>query len=103
MNERNPGKIVFRSLFYSSICHGFNTGSNLRLLQDSSGLDPWECSSVELKKMLHEKVQVPVPVQDRWRLQYLATLLAQRQELHYMGAVDEEEKLTVLIDSLCIN
>ena len=80
-----------------------NTGSNLRLVQDSSGLDPWECSSVELKKMLHEKVQVPVPVQDRWRLQYLATLLAQRQELHYMGAVDEEEKLTVLIDSLCIN
>ena len=80
-----------------------NTGSNLRLVQDSSGLEPWECSSVELKKILHEKVQVPVPVQDRWRLQYLATLLAQRQELHYMGAVDEEEKLTVLIDSLCIN
>ena len=80
-----------------------NTGSNLRVVQDSSGLDPWECSSVELKMMLHENEQVPVPGQDRWRLQYLATLLAQRQELHYLGAVEEEEKLTLLIDSLCIN
>ena len=80
-----------------------NTGSNLRLVLDSSGLDPWDCSSVELKKTLHEKEQVPVPEQDRWRLQYLGTLLAQRQELHYLGAVEEEEKLTTLIDSLCIN
>jgi hypothetical protein len=58
---------------------------------------------VELKKMLHEKTQIPVPVQDRWRLQYIAALLAQRQELHYMGGFDEEENLTVLIDSLCFN
>ena len=58
---------------------------------------------MKLKKTLHEKEQVPVPEQDKWRLQYLGTLLAQRQELHYLGAVEEEEKLTLLIDSLCIN
>ena len=78
------------------------TGSNLRLVQDSSGLDPWTCSSSQLKKMLNQKEQVMVPLQDKWRVQYLGTLLAQRQELHYLGAEEQEKQLTELIDSLCV-
>ena len=79
------------------------TGSNLRVVQDSSGLDPWECSSANLKLMLQQKEQVMVPSQDTWRVQYLCTLLAQMQELHYLGAEEEKAKVTKLIDSLCVN
>ena len=73
------------------------TGSNLSLVQEESGLDPWQCSPVELKM---EKVMVPVL--DQWRVQYIATLFEQRQELHYVGAEEEEEELRELIDNLCI-
>ena len=79
------------------------TGSNLRLLQEESGLDPSECNSMELKLKLHKMEQVMEPMEDKWRVEYLATLLSQRQELHYIGAIEEEEKLSELIDSLCIN
>ena len=79
------------------------TGSNLRLVQDSSGLDPWLSTSSQLKKMLHQKEQVMVPMQDKWRVQYLGTLLAQRQELAYMGEDEEEKQVAELIESLCIN
>ena len=79
------------------------TGSNLRLVQDSSGLDPWLSTSSQLKKMLHQKEQVMVPMQDKWRVQYLGTLLAQRQELAYMGEDEEEKQVAELIESLSIN
>ena len=69
------------------------------MLQEESGLDPWECNSMEIKLKLHKMEQVMEPVEDKWRVQYLATL----QELQYIGAIEEEEKLSELIDSLCIN
>ena len=78
-------------------------GSNLRLVQDSSGLDPWLSTSSQLKKMLHQKEQVVVPMQDKWRVQYLVTLLAQMQELSYMGEDEDEKQVAELIKSLCIN
>ena len=53
--------------------------------------------------MLHQKEQVMVPMQDKWRVQYLGTLLAQRQELAYMGEDEEEKQIAELIESLCIN
>ena len=52
------------------------TGSNLCLVQKESGLDPWQCSPVELKMVVHQKEQ--------WRVQYLAILMEQRQELLYV-------------------
>ena len=79
------------------------TGSNLRVVQDNSGLDPWVCSSAKLKIKLRQKEQVMVSTQDKWRVQYLCTLLAQRQELHYLGADEEKAKVADLIDSLCVN
>jgi hypothetical protein len=53
--------------------------------------------------MLQQKEQVMVPMQDKWRVQYLDLLLAQRQELHYLGAEEEKGQITGLIDSLCVN
>ena len=79
------------------------TGSNLRLLQERSGLDPWECSSSKLKVGLALKEEVMVPVEDCWRVKYLGTLLGQRQELHYLGHEEEKGLVTELIDSLCVN
>ena len=79
------------------------TGSNLRVVQDNSGLDPWVCSSAQLKMQLRQKELVMVSTQDKWRVQYLCTLLAQRQELHYLGADEEKAKVADLIDSLCVN
>ena len=80
-----------------------STGSNIRVVQDASGLDPWRCSALELKKSLEQKEQVTVDLQDKWRIKYLATLLAQRQELHYVGDTEEKDRLNELIASLCIN
>ena len=47
--------------------------------------------------------KVMVPSQDTWRVQYLITLLGQRQDLHYLGHEKETAKVTELIDSLCVN
>ena len=47
--------------------------------------------------------RVAVPMQDRWRLPYLSTLLSQRREAYTMAMEDEEKRLTDLIDSLVIN
>ena len=69
------------------------TGSNLRFVQDASGLDPWACSALQLKEGLEQKEQVAVPMQDMWRTKYLATLLAHRQELNYIGATEKRDNL----------
>ena len=79
------------------------TGRNLRLVQEMSGLDPWTTSQGRLKTALRREEMVAVPVQDRWRLPYLCTLLSQRREAHNMAMEDEEQRLTGLIDSLVIN
>ena len=60
-------------------------------------------SGARLKEELFSKEEVEVPVQDVWRLQYLSTLLEQRQEFHYFGDEDNKQQVTLLIDSLCVN
>ena len=42
-------------------------------------------------------------VSDSWRVRYLANLLEQRQHFHYQATEEEVERLSELIDSLCIN
>ena len=77
-----------------------NTGSNLHLIRELSGLDPLCCRSSQVKQVLGEKLR-EVPAQDLWRLAYLAKLLEQRGEAHHK-MLDTRE-LTDLIDSICIN
>ena len=79
------------------------TGKNLRLVQEMSGLDPWEFGPTRVKHDLVMKETVQVPQQDQWRVGYLSRLLEERQELHYSGDKDGEERVSGLIDSLCIN
>ena len=76
------------------------TGNNLHLVKDLSGLDPWSCTSKEVKKKLAERIKL-APDQDLWRIPYLSKLLEQRGEMHYQ-MVDTEE-ITGLIDSICQN
>ena len=76
------------------------TGSNLHLVRELSGLDPWCCTSTQVKQVLGEKLR-EVPAQDMWRLSYLGKLLEQRGEAHHQ-MLDTRE-LTELIDSICIN
>ena len=47
--------------------------------------------------------EVAVDDADRWRLGYLRKLLEERQILHYAGDKTEEESISELITSLCIN
>ena len=79
------------------------TGSNLKLLEESSGLNPWEYSSSRLKEELVKREKVDIPDQDKWRVGYLATLLERRQVAHYQGLEEEEKNLDELLDSLCVN
>ena len=80
------------------------TGRNLHLIRRESGLDPWEETPAAIKKVLAEKEEnLATPIVDGWRVPYLTLLLEQRQTAHYGCMEEEEERLTGLIDSLCIN
>ena len=79
------------------------TGSNLKLLEESTGLDPWIYGSGRLKEELLKQELVEVPETDRWRVEYLGKLLEQRQQQNYLGEEYSTKELSTLIDSLCIN
>ena len=80
------------------------TGRNLRLLQTESGLDPWVQTPATIKKVLREKEDsLGIPPGNEWRVPYLALLLEQKQTAHYGAMEREVERLSELIDSLCIN
>ena len=78
------------------------TGENLRTIFEESGIDPWAVSAASVKKELSEKVTA-IPDGDEWRLPYMGLLLEQRQALHYGGHSEEENRLSELVNSLCIN
>ena len=77
------------------------TGRNLKLVERSSGLSPWDASQEKLKEAIRIKETVVVDEGDSWRIPYLSKLLGQRQELVYLG--EEVEEVSSLINSLCIN
>ena len=78
------------------------TGRNLRLIEDETGLSPWQQSPARIKQVL-TSFREEVTAADQWRPAYLGRLLEQRQEAHYSGCQKEEERLDGLIESLCIN
>ena len=67
------------------------TGSNATLLENCSGLNPWEFGSFRLKEELVKNETVDVPEKDSLGVRYLASLLEQRQVVHYQGNEEEEE------------
>ena len=52
-----------------------STGSNIKLLQEETGLDPCTVGRSVLKEALRKRVTIDVPEMDFWRPQYLRKLL----------------------------
>ena len=80
-----------------------NTGSNLSVLRDWTGLDPWTVARGRLRAALVLTDKAVVPEADSWRIGYLQQLLTARLQAHYKADTLEEERLQSLIDSLVIN
>ena len=78
-------------------------GSNLALVREKTGLDPWVAGSSELHSSLEAATTKKVPDQDFWRPQLLQQLLAARLQAHYRADGKEEERLAHLITSLVTN
>ena len=79
------------------------TGTNIRMVEEASGLSAWDCSQEKLRDAIREKELVEVEMHDQWRIPYLNKLLGQRQELVYLGHEIEETRVEELINSLCIH
>ena len=68
-----------------------STGSNIKLLQEETGLDPCTVGKSALREALRKRGTIDVPEMDLWRPKYL--------KLQSRSSVPEED----LIGSLCIN
>ena len=80
-----------------------NLGSNMALLQNQTGLNPWVIGRSNLKQELKKAERVMIPDSDIWRVDYLQRLLNERLVAHYKCNQEEEKKLINLINSLVIN
>jgi hypothetical protein len=79
------------------------TGKNVRLVMENSGAVVRSGSPAKIRAGLVEAELVEVAAVDKWRVNYLDTLLQPRQEWHYRGEKEEEEQIQTLIVSLCVN
>ena len=70
---------------------------------DLTGLDPKAFGSARIREELIKVELVEIAPIDQWRIKYLCKLLDQRQQLHYSGNKCEEEIVSILINSLCVN
>ena len=77
-------------------------GSNLRLLEEISGRNPWCTSWKEMIVILRLNTKRDIPEEDSWRVPYLSKLLDARIAAHYHADLEEEHELTSLINSLVI-
>ena len=76
------------------------TGSNLDYIKKETQLDPWVCSSKQVKSAMNANL-APLPTQSSWRLPFLGKLLASRGEHFYQ--CKDTNWISDQIDSLCIN
>ena len=79
------------------------TGSNIRKVEEASGLSVWTSTTPQIRSAVRSNELVPVPLEDMWRLPYLKRLLEQRLQYHYRGEKEKETQTQSLIDSLCVN
>ena len=80
-----------------------NMGSNLRVLWEESGLDPWTSSKSLMRDRLRVSDRVEVPEADLWRIDYLRKLMDAQQEAYYDNDDDKFLQTTDLIESLVKN
>ena len=76
------------------------TGRNISFIESETGLALWSSTSKQTRVALQKKLAV-VPDEDRWRLPFLARLLAERGEKFYLS--ENFDLLTEHIESLCVN
>ena len=79
------------------------TGSNIRVVEEASGLSVWTSTTAQVRRAVRQKETVTVPPGDYWRLPYLRRLLERRLQYHYRGDKEQESRVQSLIDSLCVN
>ena len=78
-------------------------GSNLRLLRDRTGCDPWTASRDEKKMRLRDSYCSHIPDEVTWRILLMDKLLQSRQTAYYGMNEDDKNHLTELINSLARN
>ena len=96
LKSKSPEVVLLANLTARDM--GSTTGINLYKIGKETGLNPWVTSSFEVKIAL-EKSDVMVPEEDSWRLPLLEKLLHQRYEMEIQ--VQDTSSLQQLIDSLC--
>ena len=79
------------------------TGSNIRVVEEASGLSVWSSTTRQVRRAIKEKETVAVPPEDAWRLPFLQKLLEQRMQHYYSADKENETRVQYLIDSLCVN
>ena len=80
-----------------------NLGRNLSLVRETTGLDLWVARPGQLRAALNLSGRREVPEMELYRVPLLQKLLGQRLQAHNMTNVEEEERLTALINSLVVN
>ena len=78
-------------------------GSNLELVRNETGLNPWAVGQAELRAKRDTAHRAEIPDVDHWRVPALQKLLEARLAAHYTADKVEEKRLLGLIDSLVIN
>ena len=54
------------------------TGSNIRMVEEASGLSAWDTVQEKLREAIRKKELADIDDQDKWRIPYLNKLLGQR-------------------------
>ena len=80
-----------------------NLCSNLALIREETGLDPWEMDKTTVQTALQSAEWREISLGDEWRCEYLWKLLNQKLQYHYDGRVDDENFTLILINSLEVN
>ena len=78
-------------------------GSNLALVREVSGLNPWVAGRAHLRAALEDANRVPVPQQDSWRAPFLEKLLVACLQAYYAADKAAEKRLQDLISFLVKN
>ena len=78
------------------------TGATMEMIRMETGLNMKNAGVGQVQEQLAKKAAA-VPAAGTWRLSYLARLLQERGEAYYKSQEEEVNRLSGLIDSLCIN
>ena len=70
-------------------------GSNLELLREETGLDPWAASPAHLKEALIAAERAEIPRNEGWRIPFLQKLLQQRLASFYSGMLRKRKHLAL--------